>query len=199
MGRRDSPALSENAVPPPDGVWTRELLVTAEKANLELDFLFFWGHTPSGDQSLGPWVFSNWFPSPFQVDGTEYRTAEHFMMAAKARRFDDAASLAKILAAETPAEAKRYGRGVSNFSTELWEQDRLDVVISGSVAKFGSDPRLKDYLLETGERILCEASPVDQVWGIGLAADHPDAAVPTRWTGRNLLGQALMAARAQLR
>ena len=45
---------------------------------------------------------------------------------------------------------------------------------------------------------LVEASPVDAVWGIGLAAADPGAHDPDRWRGLNLLGFALMDVRARL-
>lgn len=45
--------------------------------------------------------FSQWFPAAFEVDGVAYKTAEHFMMAEKARLFRDAEQLAAILAAKT--------------------------------------------------------------------------------------------------
>jgi ribA/ribD-fused uncharacterized protein len=66
------------------------------------------------------------------------------------------------------------------------------------MAKFGSHPELKDYLLNTGERILVEASPVDAIWGIGLAEDDPACENPNHWKGKNLLGFALMMVRDQL-
>jgi predicted NAD-dependent protein-ADP-ribosyltransferase YbiA (DUF1768 family) len=44
-----------------------------------------------------------------------------------------------------------------------------------------------------------EASPLDRVWGIGLAADDEAAGDPERWRGDNELGFALMSARARLR
>ncbi|MEY2863728.1 MAG: hypothetical protein RLY58_1435, partial [Pseudomonadota bacterium] len=47
-------------------------------------------------------------------------------------------------------------------------------------------------------QVLVEASPVDQIWGIGLAADDPRAANPAQWRGLNLLGFALMHVREQL-
>ena len=46
--------------------------------------------------------------------------------------------------------------------------------------------------------MLVEASPLDRIWGIGLAADSEFAEVPSRWRGLNLLGFALMEARARL-
>ena len=69
----------------------------------------------------------------------------------------------------------------------------------GSVAKFGGDPRLKAYLLATGDAVLVEASPVDTIWGIGLAADDARASDPRAWRGENLLGFALVRARGILR
>ncbi|WP_420836305.1 NADAR domain-containing protein, partial [Amycolatopsis lexingtonensis] len=46
-------------------------------------------------------------------------------------------------------------------------------MVEGSAAKFAQHPELVRYLAGTGERVLVEASPVDRVWGIGLAADYP--------------------------
>ncbi|MNI91462.1 hypothetical protein D3C73_1491250 [compost metagenome] len=54
-------------------------------------------------------------------------------------------------------------------------------------------------LLATGDRILVEASPSDKIWGIGLAPDDPNAQIPARWLGQNLLGKALMEVREYLR
>jgi ribA/ribD-fused uncharacterized protein len=45
---------------------------------------------------------------------------------------------------------------------------------------------------------LVEASPLDRIWGIGLAADDERAADPATWRGLNLLGEALMEVRDRL-
>ena len=84
------------------------------------------------------------------------------------------------------------------YDTALWEQHRLDVVTRGNTAKFDQDDAARAYLLGTGDRVLVEASPVDLIWGIGLAADDPAAGDPARWRGLNLLGVALMRAREAL-
>ncbi|WP_308222522.1 NADAR domain-containing protein [Frankia sp. AgB32] len=41
--------------------------------------------------------------------------------------------------------------------------------------EFAQGARLRHYLLGTGADILVEASPVDDVWAIGLAADDDRA------------------------
>ncbi|HSA49975.1 MAG TPA: NADAR family protein, partial [Yinghuangia sp.] len=49
-----------------------------------LKFLHFWGHKPQADGSIGAGCLSQWWPSPFTMDGVTYATAEHWMMAGKA-------------------------------------------------------------------------------------------------------------------
>ena len=177
---------------------SREELAALMAAGAQPKWLMFWGHQPQQDGSIGAGSLSQWWPSPFTVDGVEYVTAEHWMMAGKARLFGDEASVPSILAAATPAEAKNLGRLVRGFDDESWRAARFELVVAGNVAKFGQDPALRGYLLGTANRVLVEASPRDQVWGIGLGAANDRATDPSRWRGLNLLGFALMEARARL-
>lgn len=164
-----------------------------------IKFLHFWGHTARRDGSIGPSCLSQWYPSPFVVDGVRYATAEHWMMAAKARLFGDAEAEQAALTATNPALAKKAGRLVRGFDDGTWQRERYGIVVEGSVHKFGADAALREFLLATGDRVLVEASPMDRVWGIGLAADDERAGQPDRWRGLNLLGFALMDARERLR
>jgi ribA/ribD-fused uncharacterized protein len=66
-------------------------------------------------------------------------------------------------------------------------------------AKFIANPVLQEKLLSTGNKILVEASPYDDIWGIGMKEDDPDVENPKKWQGLNLLGQALMSVRTMLR
>ncbi|MDA0632017.1 NADAR family protein [Nonomuraea sp. MCN248] len=172
--------------------------VAAELAGRPLRYLFFWGHRPARDGSPGQGCLSQWWPAEFTEDGRHYRSAEHYMMAHKALLFGDEAAAEKILAAAHPGEAKKLGRSVGGFDEETWAAHRYDIVVRGNVAKFGQHADLKEFLLGTGGRVLVEASPLDPVWGIGLAADDPDAASPATWRGLNLLGFALMDVRDTL-
>jgi ribA/ribD-fused uncharacterized protein len=162
-------------------------------------YLFFWGHQPARDGSITASCLSQWWPSPFTVDGVTFATAEHYMMWHKARLFGDTETADRILGVRHPNEAKTLGRLVRNFDEDRWVAARYDIVVAGSVAKFGQNDDLRRFLLGTGDRVLVEASPLDRVWGIGLAADDERAADPARWLGLNLLGKALMDAREILR
>jgi ribA/ribD-fused uncharacterized protein len=178
---------------------SRETLIEAVRAGSRVRYLYFWGHRPRPDGQVGPSCLSQWWPSPFTVAGVTYRTAEHWMMAEKARLFGDAEAERRVLAAEHPAQAKKAGRLVRGFDEAIWERERFRIVVEGSVHKFAAHTGLRAYLVNTGARILVEASPVDRIWGIGLAADDEAAADPERWRGPNLLGFALMEARERLR
>ena len=129
-------------------------------------YVFFWGDTPKRDGSVDQSCLSQWYGASFTVDGVRYATAEHWMMASKARLFGDEESAEKAINAGHPNQAKAIGRTVRGFDTETWQQHRFDLVVEGNVHKFGQNEPLSDYLLGTGDRVLVEASPVDRIWGI---------------------------------
>ena len=159
---------------------------------------FFWGHRAHPSGRLTDACFSQWWPCEFVVDGRAYTSAEQFMMASKALLFEDAGAFEAIMATSDPARIKSLGRTVRRFDEARWTAARFDIVTRGSVAKFGQDARLGEHLARTGDDVLVEASPLDRVWGIGLAKDSPEARDPRAWRGLNLLGFALGRARAIL-
>jgi ribA/ribD-fused uncharacterized protein len=83
----------------------------------------------------------------------------------KAMRYGDGEIAGQILAAVHRHRAKDLGRQVRGFDQHLWEQRHFDIVVDGSVAKFGQHIPLREYLLGTWERVMVEASPTDRVWG----------------------------------
>jgi len=173
-------------------------VLAAEADGQDGAFLFFWGHQPRPDGTIGPSCLSQWWPASFSVDGIAYPTAEHWMMAAKARLFGGDQALAAVLAAASPKDAKAVGRAVRGYREQDWAAARFGLVVAGSLAKFRQNPDLADFLRSTGRSVLVEASPRDLIWGIGMGAGNPDASRPSRWRGSNLLGFALMNARDQL-
>lgn len=144
-------------------------------------------------------VFSQWHRSFFVVDNIRYNAAEQYMMASKARLFNDQETLLKIMSTSDVREQKHLGRVVKNFNADIWADKCLDIVIKGNYAKFSQNPDMKNDLLDTGDRIMVEASPYDKIWGIGIGEDHPDILDESKWQGTNLLGKALMAVRERIR
>lgn len=167
-------------------------------SGVNVKFLQFWGHTPRVVNGIDAACLSQWWPAEFTVEGHRFADAEHYMMWRKARLFGDLDISERVLASRHPGQAKQLGRRVDGFDEEVWRRHRVSIVVDGNRAKFTQDDRLRDYLVGTGQRVLVEASPIDRVWGSGLARDHPDAARPENWPGANLLGFALMRVRHEL-
>jgi ribA/ribD-fused uncharacterized protein len=161
-------------------------------------YLLFWGHQPPPAGGVGKGCLSQWWPAAFTVDGHSYPSAEHFMMAGKASLFGDAETAAQIRQAPHPGAAKALGRQVRGFDELRWAEHRVDLVVTGNLAKFSQHAGLREFLLGTGDRVIVEASARDPIWGIGLAADDQRATSPEQWPGLNLLGFALMEVRHRL-
>ncbi|MTG98268.1 DUF1768 domain-containing protein [Myroides sp. BIT-d1] len=158
-------------------------------------YVFFWGHQKSKSGLITSSCFSQWWSSPFAVDGQVYVSTEHWMMAQKALLFNDVEIYNRIMQAKSPMEMKALGREVKGFKEDVWVENRYAIVVEGNYHKFNQNADLKEFLLNTKNRILVEASPVDTIWGVGLAADNEKINNPMQWNGLNLLGFALMEVR----
>ncbi|MOA26451.1 Swarming motility protein YbiA [compost metagenome] len=121
------------------------------------------------------------------------------MMAEKAMIFDDKEMLERILKSDNPKEIKELGRKVNNFNEAIWTKKRYSTVLNGNYAKFLQNPKLMQFLLQTEDKILVEASPYDQIWGISMSSDDQSVNDPFKWKGENLLGFALMEVRDELK
>lgn len=162
------------------------------------EFLSFWGHQASKNGTLSKACLSQWWPSPFVDNDIIYLTAEHYMMAKKALLFNDQEIFEKIVTKESPKDVKDLGRQIRNFDAAKWDLHKYEIVKQGNLLKFSQNEALKSFLLQTQSKILVEASPVDAIWGIGLAEDHLDILNPKNWKGLNLLGFALMEVRDEI-
>lgn len=164
------------------------------------NYIFFWlvaddvvaaGGSPIIDKSC----FSQWYPSDFVIANTLFRNAEQFMMYCKAACFGDMQSANAILATIDPVIIKKIGRAVKPFTADEWSEVAPYFVELGNIEKFRQNPRLQEFLISTGDKILVEASPYDKIWGIGLKEEDPRALHEYQWKGKNQLGQILMSVR----
>lgn len=141
---------------------------------------------------------SNWYDSPFILEGQKYICAEQYLMWAKAQIFGDHYMANQILKAVDPYLMKKYGRQVQGFNEDIWRGYREQVMHRALLGKFMQNPRLRVQLMETGNALLVECSPYDRVWGIGLSMTNPDRLSPELWRGQNLLGKQLAIVRTEL-
>jgi ribA/ribD-fused uncharacterized protein len=78
------------------------------------------------------------------------------MMYHKALLMGDKEIAGKILKAETPAQAKTFGREVKSFQQQAWDSNCDRVVEEGNLLKFSQNTRLKDILIGTDDRVIVE-------------------------------------------
>ena len=144
------------------------------------NYVFFWNG-----------IYSQWHKAPMVIDKVEYNSCEQYMMHQKALLFEDIEIAELIMKESNPREQKKYGRMIKNFDKSVWEKNCLAIVYEGNLAKFTQNSDLMVSMLSTGDRIFVEASPLDNIWGIGLEENAEGIEDPSYWLGLNLLGQAL--------
>lgn len=138
--------------------------------------IFFWTrHDKHG-------FCSNFSPCLILIDNRTYPTVEHYYQAQKTL---DPEERNMILRCKTPGEAKLAGYHVKLRLD--WEEAKEEVMLKGLRAKFTQCPKLKEYLLETGNAALHEDSPWDKYWGYA------------KGEGKDRLGKLLMQVREEIR
>ncbi len=124
---------------------------------------------------------SNFYRSPFTLDGKSWQTVEHYF---QAQKFTDLNYKEQIRSASSPTEAKHLGQTRSIRIRDDWEDVKENMMYDALCAKFSQNSKLRELLMLTGEERLEEDSPKDKYWGR---------------LGKNRLGVLLMKLRRQLR
>ncbi|KAI1467555.1 DUF1768-domain-containing protein [Daldinia caldariorum] len=167
-----------------------------------------------------------WYPSPFRdsyFPNKVYPTAEHYLLHHKALVFGNQAVADEVLEINSPHEARQLiNEKLENFDQAVWAEHRERIVYDANWHKFTAphlqrdrlgqackvwlsisdealrhETRLRQALLETGDRQIVEASPVDFFWGNGYYMGS-SCQNRQRW-GLNLLGVILMKVRQRIR
>ena len=136
--------------------------------------------------------FSNWYMSNFKIFNIDFISSEQALMYCKALYFGDKETASKILEETNNKNIKDLGRQVKNYEDLEWSVMRYPIMSLILYHKFSQNKDLKELLLNTKDALIYEASPLDNIWGIG-STDVNDI------KGQNLLGKALMETREKLR
>lgn len=179
-------------------IYNIDNLISHFETGEKIDFLFFWGHTDKSRNGVGKQCLSQWYNAGFSFESVDYKTAEHWMMAQKAKLFNDVCLFEEIIDSDSPKKAKELGRKINNFASDIWDEHKYKIVVDGNTHKFTQNPELFNFLKNTQGKYLIEASPYDAIWGIGISENSDDIDNPYLWRGQNLLGFALMEVRDRL-
>ena len=106
----------------------------------------------------------------------------------KAILFNDFEIAKQVLNETDVRKIKALGRKVKNFNNELWDKHKEDFMFNACYAKFSQNDK--------GNCEIIEASPADNIWGIGFSSDKAMENID-KW-GQNLLGKVLMKVREDL-
>ena len=152
--------------------------------------VLFWGEWPS-----------NWYRAEFDaemmVNGEKktlhFYNSEQYFMFVKAIVFSDYETADKILKTKDPKKAKALGREVKGYDDKVWNEMRYKVMVDANKAKYSQNEELKQLITseEFKGKGFVEASKWDNIWGIKLTEDMPEADNESKWQGQNLLGKAL--------
>ena len=152
-------------------------------------------HDP--DKEYG--FLSNWYISDFIKDGRPYTSVEQYLMYGKAMVFKDEEMQQAILATHDVAEIKQYGRQVKGYNETVWNGFRQLVLYRGLWLKFSQNDELRQRLINTGNDMLVECAKTDKIFACGISMKDPMRFDMSKWSGKNLLGFALMDLREQLK
>ena len=154
--------------------------------NRIVDAIFF--HKP--DEPDG--YLSNWFISPFDLDGLHYSSVEQYIMYQKCKIFGDNNSAAAVLSTDDPDTQQAIGRHGKGYIENVWLGIRQMVALRGLYAKFSQNAELKQKLLSTGDAVLVECAKSDKNWACGISLYDDKRCNASNWLGENILGFALM-------
>ena len=80
---------------------------------------------------------------------------------------------------------------MSDFSEDKWSGQCFDIMCELIEAKSDQSEDFKKALLDTGDKRIVIAGIRERFWGAGVALNDEAAADPTKWSGKNKLGEAL--------
>ena len=139
---------------------------------------------------------SNFYPCKFRYNGEDFTSSEQFIQLTKAKRFPGNEYLQnQIKSTHDPNKIKNLGHRVRNFSEQVWRAEAVKLLYPGLEAKFRTCETARKFLLNTGDRLIVEASQSDTLFGVGQAVTSASILNPDTFVGKNIQGSMLMTIR----
>ena len=139
---------------------------------------------------------SNFHPCALDIDGRNYSCVEQYYQEQKALFGERPDVASQIRNATDPAKCKSLG-GKVTVDDEKWLPTATQVMRKACRIKFVKYDDMKQYLLQTKNNVIAEASR-DTTWGTGTKLSDASTFVRKDWKGKNYLGEILMNIRTEL-
>lgn len=143
-------------------------------------------------------MLSSHYNAYFEVEGIEYNCVEQFLASERASMAGNDKIKNDIMDTSDPTEHKRFLTSMRQDGQDPeWKRRAKAIAMQGVLAKFSQNFVLRDYLLDTGDRRIGEATP-DLFWGTGIALSDPRVLRQEAWKGENTMGEVLQEVRTIL-
>ena len=139
---------------------------------------------------------SNFYDAPIEIHNRKYNHVEQYFQTEKALFAERPDVAARIRQTPDPALCKRLGDAVE-VCQDLWLPVAIDKMTTAVRAKFQTNERAREFLINTGKNVIAEAGPCS-TWGIGLKLSDGKIGDKNEWKGNNALGKILMTIRDEL-
>ena len=140
---------------------------------------------------------SNFFPCEINWVDNEFHSSEQcyqYEKSVKNNRPDVAASIAGMKKA---GDVKRESKKI--YTENAWEEKNIDVMRGVIEEKVKQVKEVRDFLLDTEDKLIVEAVRSDQFWSCGLTKEAAANTDPSKYPGKNVLGKLYMELREKLR
>lgn len=142
--------------------------------------------------------FSNFYNCGIKYKGVQYNSAEQAYQHQKAIVFSDTNAAHNIMRTSNASRQKFLGSTVKNFNDVAWRTQRDELMKHIVHAKFTQNQSAATKLKSTKNLHLGEAIMKDKHFGTGLSIGDRNCTNKNKWSGKNILGELLMAERTQL-
>lgn len=136
--------------------------------------------------------FSQSYPSPFEIGGEHYFCVEQYVMAEKARLFNDKDRQEKIINSSNIEVIRQLAQQINGFDEAHWNRYKGSVVRWGNVAKFADNKNLFEGLIRTDNAILVNTNFDDLILGVRIGEQFKMGINPQNLKDENIVGFTLM-------
>ena len=140
---------------------------------------------------------SSFYPCRVVLRGKEFPTAEHAYVHEKATQNNRSDIATTVLRTQNVLEVKKMSNKIVEGRT--WKENKVKVMKAIVESKTRMNDEVRKELIESGVEEIGEAVIGQDYWGIGISKEAAAKTNPSKWPGKNILGNLYMELRENLK